>query len=183
MTDIAELLPALFEFTVYHERGMPQIIRLSQVFIDAPTRNLSNGAMQFLISNATDKVVDHLLLRTVEAFILTNEALEYFNEPELKRNETMFSDLFRLRNKLVSHKVANDVLSNKHQEWKSSNYNSSKKVTDLVVSCSNAICDKIEMILEEHQSSNHAFQVRLYKEFNDEHFAKVLNALKDAGIY
>ena len=183
MTAIDKLLPALFEFTVYHERNMPQIIRLSQVFINAPTRHLSNAAMQFLITNATDKVVDHLLLRTFEALNLTNEALEYFKEPLLDRGSPLFSDLIRLRNKIVSHKVENEVKTNKHKEWKTTNYNSSQKVTDLVLTCSAEICNKINMILEEHQSSNHSFQLRLYNEFNDDDFSEILDALKNADIY
>jgi len=183
MKDTSNIFPALFEFTVYYENTMPQMIRLSSVFINTSTNNLSNAAMQFLISNATDKVVDHLLLRTVEAFNLTNNALKYYHEPILNKRESCFSDLFRLRNKIVSHKVENEIYNIKHKEWKNINYNSSKKVTDLVLECSDKICEKIYLILDEHQCLNHTFQPRVYREFDNGDFVKILNSLKDANIY
>ena len=183
MKEAYKLLPALFEFTVYYERTMPQIIRLSSVFINTSTKNLSNAAMQFLISNATDKVVDHLLLRTFEALNLTNTALKHYQEPILNKSEPCFTDLIRLRNKIVSHKVENEIDNIGHKEWKNINYNSSKKVTDLVLECADMICEKIYLILDEHECANHIFQPRIYKEFNNDDFDKILNSLKDANIY
>lgn len=178
-----DLMRALYEFTLYRELSMPQYMRFSQAILNKLPSDLTSATMQFLIMFATNSIVDNILLRTFEAFTLTNKALKNYNEETIDRNDPEFSDLIRLRNKILSHKVENEIETDSHKNWKNSNYNSSEKVIALAMSCADRINEKIIHLLENDKSADYSGSVHLYNEFNNEDLSKIFEALKVAEIY
>ena len=178
-----KLMQALYEFTIYREHAMPRIAELFEIIVKNFPRDLRNSAMQFLIMYATNHAIEHILMRAVEAFHLTNKALEHYKEDALDKNDIEFSDLIMIRNKLLSHKVENGIATDQHKEWLDTNYNSSEKVIKLTMKCADKIINKITFMISKDKSIIRSGSISMPRAFIKYDFDKILDALKKSNIY
>lgn len=127
--------------------------------------------------------IEHSVLRVHEAWDLLDAEVNHLKLGNLDRNDPAFVSLKRMRDKLVAHRVENEVYAEEHQRWYKEELGSFQKSFEVVTAVARALAVRIRELQRSGDITAPNLPLRDVPEFSGEDVAQLVQALKRAEIF
>jgi len=141
------LYRSLLEFSWFAEGDMGVYIDNALTLKDYALGKCKNYTIGFMADLTAAHIIETLILNIHETWDLLNNTLKDLGEKPLTSNND-YTDLDKIRNKLLAHRLANSIYSPEHKIWYKQNYGSLEKTFELLRRVALKLSSKIDELEE-----------------------------------
>jgi hypothetical protein len=174
---------ALLSFPLWVERGMKPSIQNVAALRRANPPGIKNPVLTFVVPRAMNYVVERFVLEVVQAWELLNAQLKQYGLRTLGTTHKDYRHLKRIRNKLVAHKIENNLRTGRHESWYKRTYGSYDSVLALVERVAERVADRIRHLEATGKIFSKSTSTEGVQLFTDLDIEALLEALRKQGIY
>lgn len=179
----AKIHNALCEFELFANMQIPILIENVLLLKRCIPQDIKNPILLFLLPRAINYVVETLVLEVVQAWKILEDELKKLKKPCLANNDKDYKDLKDIRNKLIGHRVQVSLATEEYQKWYKKNYGSYEKTFELIKNVVNKITTKIKELEDAGILDADSIAIKSVKRLMPEDVNKLINTLRNAGIY
>ena len=136
----------LAQFPRWMDLRLPKQIFNIQALRSVLHEAMLNPVLEFTIPLAMNQIVEHSCLRVVEAWELLNDELAHQKRRTLGTKNADFVNLKRIRNKLIAHRIPNELNGKLHRKWYLKKYGSFDSVMVLIQRVGAKISERIQKL-------------------------------------
>lgn len=171
---------ALVEFIYWSEITLSEEIQRIEALMRVNAHGINNPMLQYVVPRAMNYVVEHSCLRVVEAWVLLNEEREAEGFKKFSIEDRDYKRLTRMRNKLIAHRVPNELTGRKHHKWYKRYFGSYESALSFIQKVALVIAKRIQrMQLKGQLPSQQQYFPRLVPRFNVAYVNEVLDVLRN----
>jgi hypothetical protein len=170
----SNLEQALLNFRQFVNSAMPIHFENLHVLVDGFAEKPSNPILEYVLPRALDKVLDTLVLETVQAWQMMDELLKHKRRLRLKDDDLSYRDLKRIRDKIVAHRVQVGARTGEHRQWFNEEYRELPRIKELIQKVTSRIADAVDQIEEDGLVSGLSYTV-MPPRLSQEHVRALLN--------
>ena len=174
---------ALLSFALWVKCGLKPSVQNVVALKRANPPGIKNPVLTFVVPKAMNYVVERFVLEVVQAWEALNAELKRQGLRSLGINHKDYRHLKRIRNKLVAHKIENNLKTRRHEAWYKRTYGNFESVLSLIERAADRVAVRIERLESSGQlyaMTVSAKSVRVIKQHDIE---ALFAALKREGIY
>ncbi len=142
----------------------------------------ANPVLEFTIPLAMNQIVEHSCLRVLEAWDLLNDELAHQRRRTIGVKNRDYVYLKRIRNKLVAHRVPNDLTGGTHRNWYLKKYGSFDSVMTLIQRVGEKVSHRICQLQVKGDLPFHLRLSRPVVGFDVNYLKKMIQSLRSSGF-
>jgi hypothetical protein len=173
----------LLDFSRWFDANMRTIVRNVHKLKAVAPKDVTNPVLRFVVPHTTNHVVEHTTLRVMQAWDILSAELKRQGMRPLGTSGRDYQHLSRIRDELVAHRVENELPGPVHADWYKKTYGSYEKVLDVAYRVAQKLANRIKKLEATGRLRGKPSVVRNVPQFTAEDVEKMLNALKDHGLY
>ena len=174
---------ALHQFSRWVVVGLKPTIANVVLLANTNPAGLTNPILQFVVPRALANVVERYVVEVVQAWDLANKELKRHGMRTLGVSNKDFRHLKKIRNKLVAHKIENNVRTSRYETWYRKTYGSYPSVLALVERVATRTVNAIHRIEHKGLLGVHNYSLLSVPEITQADIDALLAALCKEGIY
>ena len=137
---------ALLSFALWAKFGLKQSIQNVVELKRADLPGIKNPVLTFVVPRAMNYVVERFVLEICQAWELLNTQLERKGLRSIGVSHKDYRHLKRIRNKLVAHKIENNLKTRRHETWYKRTYGNYELVLALVQRAAERVAARVEQL-------------------------------------
>lgn len=174
---------ALHQFSRWVHVGMKPAVANVVLLANTNPAGLTNPILRFVVPRALANVVERYAVEVVQAWELTNKELKRHGMRTLGVSNKDFRHLKKIRNKLVAHKIENNVRTSRYESWYRKTYGSYATVLALIERVATRTVDGIRRLEHKGLLGAHSYSLPSVPEIKQADIDALLAALRKEGIY
>lgn len=174
---------AIYEFGLFANEQIPILIENALLLKKYVPQNIKNPVLLFLLPRTLNDVLERLILEIEQAWRILNRELKNLGKHPLDKNDKDYKDLDKMRDKFIGHRIESSLATDKYQKWYEQNYGSYEKTFELIQRVATKIATKIEELMDEDSLAVESVTTKMPGKIVPEDISRLLDALKNAGIY
>lgn len=176
---------ALYEFAHFYKSVVPVLMNNVQQLLKNIPKDIQNPVLLFLLPRAIENVVDRRILEIEQTWRILDQELRKLNEPRFNMQDPDYSDLKKIRDKTLAHRV--EVLLSREKDtyinWYKKNYGSYEKILDLILKVSDKIVNEVERLMDERKLNARSSSVKVVCKIETNDIRYLIDALTEKNIY
>jgi hypothetical protein len=174
---------ALASFALWVRFGFKQSIENVGELKRANRTGITNPVLTFVVPRAMNYVVERFVLEVVQAWELLNTEQKRRRLRPIGVSHKDYRHLKRIRNKLVAHKIENNLRTARHESWYKRTYGSYEAVLALVQRAAERVAGRVEQLEAKGHIRARRVSAPADPRITSEDISALLHALKQHGIY
>jgi len=174
---------ALVSFALWVRFGLKQSVQNVVELKRANPPGIQNPVLTFVVPRAMNYVVERFVLEVCQAWELLNAQLRRKGLRSIGVSHKDYRHLKRIRNKLVAHKIENNLKTRRHEAWYKRTYGNYESVLALVERAAERVAARVERLEQAGHLQAASVSAPSAPVITQADIAALIEALKKHGIY